>query len=218
MKFEDVREVWMKLVDADVDVLPSSDGTVYVEAAPESAFSLKEHSGKLSILTSTWWKLRNLPRKDKERVRLVVRVPEGVEISGGMKRVSLHAEGTSFGSLAVGEATAELRDCTVRKLAAGFTRLSGSLYVWEKTKIALSMGSLELKVLELEAPIDVSVVMGSLRLSLPEDCDAFVDAVENIDGVILNPRQLFGSGEHRIRLSNMRGTIVVGTWGDENDV
>ncbi|EEB73147.1 hypothetical protein TAM4_2004 [Thermococcus sp. AM4] len=39
MKFSGVERVWMKLVDADVEVLPSPDGTVHVEAEPESAFS-----------------------------------------------------------------------------------------------------------------------------------------------------------------------------------
>ncbi|GAB6135495.1 DUF4097 family beta strand repeat-containing protein [Thermococcus prieurii] len=218
MRFENVERVWMKLVDADVEVGPSSDGAVHVEAAPESAFSLKERSGKLSILTSTEWKLKNLPRKDKERARLVMRVPKGVEIAGGMKRVSLHAEAVSFGSLATVEAAVELRNCAVRKLAVGPTRLSGSIYVLEKTEIAVSMGSLELKVLELEAPIDASVVMGSLRLSLPEDCDATVEVAGNADGVILNSGRLLGSGEHRIRLSSAKGVVVVDTWGDEDDV
>ena len=218
VRFENVEKVWMKLVDAYVEVLPSPDGTVHVEAEPESAFSLKEHSEELSILTSTGWKLRNLPRKAKERARLVVRVPKGVEISGGMKRVSLHAEGASFGSFAIGEATAELAGCSVGNLAVGPARLRGSLYVREKTEIAVSMGSLELKVLELEAPIDVSVVMGSLKLFLPEDCDASVEVAGNADGVILNSGRLLGSGEHRIRLSSVKGVIVVDTWGEFDDI
>ncbi|MEO2151187.1 MAG: hypothetical protein ABGW50_00810 [Thermococcus sp.] len=218
VRFENVERVWMKLVDTDVEILPSPDGAVHIEVAPESAFSLKEHSGKLSILTSTEWKLKNLPRKDKERARLVVRVPKGVEIAGGMKRASLHAGAVSFDSLAIGEATAELSECSVRDLAVGPARLNGSLYVWKKTKIALSMGSLELKVLELEAPIDASVVMGSLRLSLPEDCDATVEVAGNADGVILNSGRLLGSGEHRIRLSSAKGVTVVDTWGEFDDV
>jgi len=218
VEFEGVEGVWMKLVDAEVEVLPSPDGALHVEAVPGSAFSLREHSGRLSILTSTRWKLGNLPRKDKERARLVVRVPEDVETSGGMKRVSLHAKGVSFGSLAVGEATGRLEDCSVKNLAVGPARLSGSLYVLEKTGIALSMGSLELRVLELEAPLDVSVAMGSLRLFLPEDCDAAVEVAGNAEGVILKSGRLFGSGEHRIRLSNVKGVIVVDTWGEFDDV
>ena len=218
MRLSDVEKVWMKLVDVDVEMLPSSDGAIHIEAAPESAFSLKKRSGELKILTSTGWKLRNLPRPHKLRAKLVLRVPGGVEVSGGMKRVSLHAEGMSFGSLATVEAAVELRNCAVRKLAVGFTRLSGSLYVLEKTEMAVSMGRLKLKILELEAPIDVSVAMGSLRLYLPEDCDALLDVAGNTEGVILASRGLFGSGEHRIRLSNMNGVIVVETWGDGNDV
>ena len=218
MEFEGVEGVWMKLVDAEVEVLPSPDGALHVEAVPGSAFSLREHSGRLSILTSTGWKLRNLPKKDKELARLVVRVPEGVEITGGMKRVSLRAEGVSFDSLAIGEATAELRDCTLKNLAVGPARLSGSLYILERAEISLSMGSVELKILELEAPIDVSTVMGSIRLSLPEDCDAMIEVTGNAEGVVLKSRRLFGSGEHRIRLSNVKGVIVVDTWGDSDDV
>ncbi|NJE55347.1 DUF4097 domain-containing protein [Thermococcus sp. 21S9] len=218
VEFGDIKTVWMKLVDADVEILPSPDGTVHVEALSESAFSLKKSSGELKILTSTGWKLRNLPRKNKERARLVVRVPGNVKVSAGMKRASLHAEGVSFGSLAIGETTGTLTDCTVRKLAVGPARLSGSIYVWERTEIALSMGSIELKVLELEAPIDVSVVMGSLRLSLPDDCDALIEVEGNYEGVILNSGRLLGSGEHRIQLSSMKGVIVVDTWGEFDDV
>jgi len=218
VKFEDVEKVWMKLVDVDVEMLPSSDGAIHIEAIPESAFSLKKRSGELKILTSTGWKLRNLPRWHKLRAKLILRVPEGVQVNGGMKRASLRAEGVSFGSLATVEAAVELRNCAVRKLAVGFTRLSGSLYVLEKTEIAVSMGRIKLKMLELEAPIDVSVAMGSLRLYLPEDCDAFVDVAGNTEGVIMTSRGLFGSGENRIQLSNMKGVIVIDTWGDENDV
>lgn len=132
--------------------------------------------------------------------------------------MSLHAEGASFGSLAIGEATVELAGCSVGNLAVGPARLRGSLYVLEKTEIAVSMGSLELKVLELEAPIDVSVVMGSLKLFLPEDCDATVEVAGNADGVILNSGRLLGSGEHRIQLSSVKGVIVVDTWGEFDDV
>ena len=212
VRFKTVERVWMKLVDAEVKILPSRDGTVHVEAAPESAFSMREHSEELSILTSTGWKLRNLPRKDKARARLIVRVPSSVEIEGGMKRVSLHAERVSFGSFAIGEALAELRGCSVRNLAVGPAKLSGSLYVWGKTGIALSMGSLELKILELEAPLDVSVVMGSTRLFLPEDCDAAIEVAGDAEGVILKLKRFLGSGEHTVRLSNTKGVIMVDTW------
>ncbi|WP_456366234.1 hypothetical protein [Thermococcus sp.] len=218
VRFEDIGEVWMKLVDADVEVVPTEDGTVHVDAEPENAFTVKRDGTILKVLTSTRWKLRNLPVKEKERARLTLRVPGDVRVSGGMKRSSLKARRIRFDSLAIGEATAELEECEVNSLAVGSSRVKGSLYVTEDTKVAVSMGSLELKVLELEGNLDLSTVMGSIVLKLPEDCDAVIETVQQGGEVVVNPERLLGSGEHRVRISSVRGAIIVDLWGEGDEV
>jgi len=218
VRFEGITGVFLKLVDADVKVVPSEDGTVHVDAEPENAFTLKRDGAILKVLTSTSWKLRNLPRKEKERARLALRVPGDVKVDGGMKRVSLKARRIRFDSLAIGEATAELEECEVKSLAVGPSRVKGSLYVTEDTQVAVSMGSLELKVLELAGDLDLSTVMGSIVLKLPEDCDAMIETVQQGGEIVVNPERLLGSGEHRIRISSVRGAVIVDLWGDPDDV
>ncbi|WP_457741928.1 hypothetical protein [Thermococcus sp.] len=76
VRFENVGHVFLKLVDAGVEVLPSENGSVHVDAEPENAFTLKRDGDILKVLTSTSWKLRNLPKKEKERARLTIRFPK----------------------------------------------------------------------------------------------------------------------------------------------
>ncbi|WP_297063522.1 hypothetical protein [Thermococcus sp.] len=218
VRFRGITRVFLKLVDADVEVVPSEDGMVHVDAEPENAFTVKRDGAILKVLTSTSWKLRNLPRKEKERARLTLCVPGDAKVGGGMKRVSLKARRIRFDSLAIGEATAQLEECGVNSLGVATARVGGSLYVMEDTKVAVSMGSLELKVLELEGNLDISTVIGSIVLKLPEDCDAVIETVQQGGEVVVNPGRLLGSGEHRVRISSVRGAIIVDLWGEVDEV
>ncbi|WP_297468689.1 hypothetical protein [Thermococcus sp.] len=218
VRSEEITSIFLKLVDADVEIVPSEDGTVHVDAEPGNAFTVKRDGAILEVLTSTSWKLRNLLEKEKERAKLTLRVPRDVKVGGGMKRASLKARKILFDSLSIGEATAELEECEVKSLAVAPARVKGSLYVTEGTKVAVSMGSLELRVLEFEGDLDLSTVMGSIVLKLPEDCDAVIETVQQGGEVVVNSGRLLGSGEHRIRISNVRGTVIVDLWGEGDEV
>lgn len=218
MRFEGIEKVWMKLVDTDVKILPSDDGAVHVEASPDWAFSLKTRGKELSILTSTRWKLKNFLKKEKDKSKLVMRVPWDVEVSGGLKKAPLHAKGVRFDSLAVGGAPAELRECEVGLLTAGMIRGKASIYVTRKSTITLAMGSLEVRVLSLDDALDVSTAMGSINLYLPEDCDARIEPAGKEENIILKTEKVLGSGMHRVSVSSAGGRIIVDTWGDLDDI
>ncbi|WP_457741929.1 hypothetical protein [Thermococcus sp.] len=123
--------------------------------------------------------------------------------------MTLLAKAVRFDSIALVEGTAELKECEIKNLAVGPSRVKATLHVAEKTRIAVSMGSAEVNVLTLEGDMDVSTVMGSLVLRLPEDCDATIEVAGEGGEVVLNSGRLLGSGEHRIQITNVRGAVIV---------
>ncbi|AEH24404.1 DUF4097 family beta strand repeat-containing protein [Pyrococcus yayanosii] len=218
MRFEGIEKVWIKLIDTDVQILPSEDGTVHVYVEPEDAFTLKRDGSTLKVLTSTGWKLKNLLKKEKERARLSMRIPDDFCIEGSMKRGSLKAKRTRFDSIAIGEATAELEECEVKSPSVGPSKVKGSMYIREEAEVTVSMGNLELKILELGGDLEVLAVMGSITLKLPEDCDAVIETVQQGGGVVVNSGRLLGSGDHRVKISSVKGVVIVDTWGELDEV
>lgn len=222
VRFEGVEEVWMKLVDVELRVTGWEKNYVELNPGTERAIKLDFKDGELRVDYKAIWKLKKALKRDRTLEPLELRVPQGLPVSVAIKRGRVYAERIRFKSLAPGECTVELRECTVGELSSVASTVKGSINVVGNASVIVLAGTASLMFERFEGSFEGTAMSGMLEICIPEDGDVSLNVEQNGGVVSLEGVEdgLFEDGKHSLRLVAQKGGVVKVKLcgGDSNDL
>jgi|GEM_PF-1097110 hypothetical protein len=222
MRFEGVEEVWMKLVDVDLRITGWEKDYVELNPSTEKAIKLDFKDGELRVDYKAIWKLKKALKRDRTLEPLELHVPQGLPVSVAIKRGRVYAERVRFKSLAPGECTVELRECTIGELLSLASTVKGSISILEAASVMVLAGTTSLRLGEIKGGFEGTVMSGMLEICIPEDGDVSLNVEQNGGVVSLEGVEdgLFEDGKHSLRLVAQKGGVVrvKACGGDSNDL
>lgn len=218
VRFEGVREVEIDITKGHIKLEWWEEDYVELNHSSEGKATVKavQKGEKLKIVGGVRRKAFNFLRKlDDGRAELEIRVPGDTQVHLQGFRGDIEASEVNFENVVCGGGTLILKNCTAKTLTLAQSTLKALLSVVGSMSINIARRDAELRITELEGNVRANVVIGALRLYLPDTCDARINVASRrkervwFEGIgPLDP--IIGTGKYKVTITSEMGNVTIG--------